>query len=293
MNIILQPDPEDGRNVNVNVTFDESDGQFPQPWRLYVIELQDLYKVESGTDDQAVTLEREGIFTFEISSNTSTTRVKYSTGEGAKVEEEVPLPVQITSADPNPLPVWTGFEGHPIVFTGTGFTTDGEFGPNVVMAALANAAGAEVTSGGGQKTDTTYTASFTSLPPGVVSGDKVFGYTKNAMMEVSSNKFEITLTDPPPPPPKPVITAVTPNTGPMAGGTAVTITGSLLAGASGVWFANIAATAVVAVDDATVTCVTPAQANPLTGSVQVQADAGYSDFFNSFTYTAAEEDPIQ
>lgn len=285
MNITLQPDPEDGRNVNVNVTFDESDGQFPQPWRLYVIELQDLYKVESGTDDQAVTLEREGIFTFEISSNTSTTRVKYSTGEGAKVEEEVPLPVQITSADPNPIEIWTGFDGHTVVLTGTGFQSQGEVGgPNVVMAMLANAEGGEVSSGGGEHGEGTYSPSFTSLPADIVAGDKGYIYTKSAMMEQSSNKFEVSFVDPPPPPPVPVVTAITPDTGPTAGGTAVTISGSNFTGATDAQFNNVGSTSFVVVDDATITCVTPAQVNPGQVSVAVYSPNGRSDWFFPWTF---------
>lgn len=86
MNVELQPDPADGLNVTVHVTFDaEFDGQDPQPWRLYIVELQDTHDVASGTADLSVTLPTQGIYTFNIAGNTSTARVKYSTGSPGEV----------------------------------------------------------------------------------------------------------------------------------------------------------------------------------------------------------------
>lgn len=56
----------------------------------------------------------------------------------------------------------------------------------------------------------------------------------------------------------PVVSSTSPVGGTTAGGTAVTVTGTVLGGATGVTFGGIAATSVVAVNATTVTCVSPA-----------------------------------
>jgi hypothetical protein len=57
----------------------------------------------------------------------------------------------------------------------------------------------------------------------------------------------------------PAITSVSPNSGPPAGGTSVTITGSGFTGATGVAFGNVPATSLVVVSSAKITAVAPAQ----------------------------------
>jgi len=58
----------------------------------------------------------------------------------------------------------------------------------------------------------------------------------------------------------PVIDAITPITGPAAGGTGVTLTGSGFSGTTGVTFGGTAATGLIVNDPGTVTCITPAHA---------------------------------
>jgi hypothetical protein len=65
----------------------------------------------------------------------------------------------------------------------------------------------------------------------------------------------------------PVVTQVSPSTGLAAGGTAVTISGWNLTGATGVTFGGTAATAVVVVSPNTITATSPAHA---AGTVDVQ-----------------------
>jgi hypothetical protein len=55
----------------------------------------------------------------------------------------------------------------------------------------------------------------------------------------------------------PVLTQVSPSAGPNAGGTNVTLTGSLFTGATTVTFNGLAATNLVVVTDSTITCTTP------------------------------------
>lgn len=79
------------------------------------------------------------------------------------------------------------------------------------------------------------------------------------------------------------VTNIAPATGPAVGGTAVTITGTDLAGVEGVTFAGVAATDVTVVDDDTVTCTTPAGAvGP--ADVVVLDDGGNVTVAGGFTY---------
>lgn len=77
--------------------------------------------------------------------------------------------------------------------------------------------------------------------------------------------------------------SISPATGGTAGGTAVTIKGTNLAGLTGVTFGGTAATAVVVHDATTVTCVTPAKT---AGAVAVvlQDDSGNVSTASAFTY---------
>jgi hypothetical protein len=76
---------------------------------------------------------------------------------------------------------------------------------------------------------------------------------------------EYTYTVPPPVPPAPVITGLSPSSGPTSGGTAVTITGSSLTGTTAVDFGSAAATGVSVVSDSQITATAP----PGSGTVGV------------------------
>jgi IPT/TIG domain len=85
----------------------------------------------------------------------------------------------------------------------------------------------------------------------------------------------------------PVVSSVSSSSGPTAGGTTVTISGSRLADVTGVTFGGVAATGVTLVSDSQVTAIAPAHA---AGAVDVQAIdvAGTSPAVagDSFTYVA-------
>jgi hypothetical protein len=91
--------------------------------------------------------------------------------------------------------------------------------------------------------------------------------------------------------PVPTITALSVATGPIAGGTAVTITGTHFTGATAVTFGGVAAADVSVVNDTTITCTSPAYPNLLnvntTVYVFVETPAGTSDPSMScgFTFT--------
>ena len=80
----------------------------------------------------------------------------------------------------------------------------------------------------------------------------------------------------------PTVTGVSPNFGPVSGGTAVTITGANFAAGATVTFAGVAATNVVVVNSTTITATTPA-GSPGGVSVTVTVN-GQAGSLNGFTY---------
>ncbi|REJ96181.1 MAG: hypothetical protein DWQ34_04640 [Planctomycetota bacterium] len=89
-----------------------------------------------------------------------------------------------------------------------------------------------------------------------------------------------------PPPLIPAITSVTPNSGPMAGGTSVTITGSAFAAGATVKFAGIPATGVTVSSSTSISCVTPAN---MPGGCDVQVtnpDGQFATQAGGFVYTS-------
>jgi hypothetical protein len=83
--------------------------------------------------------------------------------------------------------------------------------------------------------------------------------------------------------PGPTVTSVSPNSGPTAGGTSVTITGTTFTGATGVTFGGAAATSVAVVDATTITATTPAGAAGA-ASVIVTTPVGSSPANTLYTY---------
>ena len=81
------------------------------------------------------------------------------------------------------------------------------------------------------------------------------------------------------------ISSVSPNQGIYSGGTAITITGSFLNGATSVKVGGVPATDVVAVNSTTVTAVTPA-GSVGAASVEVTGAKGTATASGAFTYTA-------
>ncbi|MBI2764948.1 MAG: IPT/TIG domain-containing protein [Chloroflexi bacterium] len=82
------------------------------------------------------------------------------------------------------------------------------------------------------------------------------------------------------------VTGVSPNSGPIAGGTAVTITGGGFTGATSVTFGGVAATNLVVVNDTSITVTSPAHASGVV-DVVVVSPSGTSPVVTAdkFTYT--------
>ncbi len=88
------------------------------------------------------------------------------------------------------------------------------------------------------------------------------------------------------PPAPPTLTSVAPATGSIAGGTAVTLTGTGFTGVTGVTFDGVAATAVSVASSTTLTCTTPA-GTAGTASVLVAAAGGTNAANTRYTYVTA------
>ncbi|MEI9901090.1 MAG: IPT/TIG domain-containing protein [Hyphomicrobium sp.] len=84
----------------------------------------------------------------------------------------------------------------------------------------------------------------------------------------------------------PTVTGVSPNIGPIAGGTPVTITGTNFTGATNVTFGGSAATGVTVVNDTTITAVTPAHSAGLV-DVYVTTPDGTGTGTNAYTFLGA------
>lgn len=86
----------------------------------------------------------------------------------------------------------------------------------------------------------------------------------------------------------PTVASLSVATGSVAGGTAVTITGTLFQAPASVTFAGASAANVVVVNSTTITCVTPAQLASFAGEladVVVSTDFGDGTLADAFTYT--------
>ena len=83
----------------------------------------------------------------------------------------------------------------------------------------------------------------------------------------------------------PTVTSVSPNNGPAAGGTGVTITGTNFASGAAVTFGGAAATSVVVVSSTTITAITPAGSGIVTVTVTVNGQSG--TLANAFTYNGS------
>ncbi len=86
--------------------------------------------------------------------------------------------------------------------------------------------------------------------------------------------------------PAPTVTAVSPNSGPASGGTAVTITGNNFQAGAAVSFGGTAATNVTVATSTSITATTPAEAAGTVNVVVTNSDSQSGTLSNGFTYTS-------
>jgi IPT/TIG domain/Chitobiase/beta-hexosaminidase C-terminal domain len=171
------------------------------------------------------------------------------------------VPATVASVSPN---TGTTSGGTSVTITGTNFVA----GATVTFGS--NAAANVVVVSSTQITATTPAGSagavtVTVTNPGVASGSLANGYTYVVIPTVSS---------------------ISPNNGPVAGGTSVTITGTNFAAGATVTFGGTAATNVVVVSGTQITAIAPAHAAGAV-TVTVTANGQSGSLANGFTYNAA------
>ncbi|MDA0353708.1 MAG: IPT/TIG domain-containing protein [Chloroflexi bacterium] len=156
--------------------------------------------------------------------------------------------------------------GSTIAITGTGFS-----------------AGAVVTIGGTAATGVVFNSatSLSAVTPVGVPGPTTITVTNlDGQSGTLSNGFNyLDLA--------PVVTSVSPPSGPTTGGTTITIVGTSFRSGATVSVGNTAATAVVVVNATTITAVTPARAVGLVGVRVTNSDTQSGLLADSFTYIAA------
>ena len=153
-------------------------------------------------------------------------------------------------------------------------------GTAVTIAGTNFAAGATVTIGGTPATNVVVVSGtqITATTPAHAAGAATVTVTVNGQSGNLTNGF--TYTGPP------TVTSVSPNNGPVAGGTAVTITGTNFAAGATVTFGSNAATNIVVVSGTQITATTPAgSVGAVTVTVTVNGQAG--SLASGFTYNTA------
>ena len=119
--------------------------------------------------------------------------------------------------------------------------------------------------------------SVTAVTPAGTAGGKSVAVTTPSGTATATNAFTYFA--------PPTVSSVSPATGSTAGGTAITITGTSLTGATSVTVGGVAATSVVVVSSTSVTAVTPA-GTVGAKSVVVTTPNGTATATNAFTYVA-------
>jgi hypothetical protein len=169
-------------------------------------------------------------------------------------------PPSVTSISPGSGPMAGGTS---VTIAGTGFVT-----------------GATVTVGGTAATNVTVVsaASITATTPSGAAGAKSVVVT-NPDSQSSNSNITFTYTAPPP-----SVTSISPGSGPTAGGTGVTITGTAFVTGATVTIGGTAATNVTVVSATSITATTPSGAAGAKSVVVTNPDTLYGSLANGFTY---------
>ncbi len=149
-------------------------------------------------------------------------------------------------------------------------------GTAVTITGTNFAAGATVTFGGTAASNVVVVSStsITATTPAHAAGAVTVTVTVNSQSGSLTNGFIFGT---------PTVTSVSPNNGSVAGGTAVTITGTNFAGGATVTFGGTAASNVVVVSSTSITATTPAHAaGAVTVTVTVSGQSG--SLTNGYTY---------
>ncbi|MBA4371352.1 MAG: hypothetical protein C0402_00650 [Thermodesulfovibrio sp.] len=127
-------------------------------------------------------------------------------------------------------------------------------------------------------------------PGGTITYQPAAGYsgTETFTVQVSDGTATATRTITVTIVPPPTVTSISPTSGPVVGGTAVTITGTSFTGATAVMFGGAAATGVTVVNSTTITATSPAgSAGTVDVTVTTPSGTSVTSSADQFTYAAA------
>jgi CSLREA domain-containing protein len=123
--------------------------------------------------------------------------------------------------------------------------------------------------------------SITATAPAEISGTVDIGVTAGGKTSAASASDQYTFET------VPAVTAISPTSGPAAGGTSVTIAGANFTGATAVDFGAIAATSFTVINPTTITATSPAGAGTVDVTVTTPAGTSSTSAADQFTYQAA------
>ncbi len=156
--------------------------------------------------------------------------------------------------------------GTAVTITGTGFT-----GTTQVTFGGTNATGYSVVNA----------TTITATAPAHAAGTVDVRVTTVGGTSANTGADDYLYVDPP------VVSSLTPSTGPATGGTVVTITGSFLTGATGVTFGGTPATSFLVVNATTITATAPAGSGVADVRVTTPSGTSANTAADNFTYVAA------
>ncbi len=156
-------------------------------------------------------------------------------------------------------------------------------GTSVVISGTGFVAGATVSFGGSAATNvivTNQTSITATTPPGAAGSVNITVTNPDLQNATLTNGFTYTMS-------APTVSSVSPSTGPTAGGTAVSITGTGFVAGASVTFGSASAGSVNVVSATQITATTPANpSGPVTVTV-TNPDSGNGSLPNAFTYCDA------
>ncbi len=194
-----------------------------------------------------------------------------------------PHTVVITNPDGQALTLTDKFAftavAGPVVSSVNPTTGPAAGGTSITITGSNFASGATVTVGGAACTTpvVTGTTSITCTTPSGAAGAVAIAVTVAGQTGSLANAFTYTGTGP-----APTITAISPTSGLIAGGTSVTLTGTNFASGATVKFDTSDCTAVAVTGTTSITCTTPAHA---AGAVTVTVTVGTQTATTTYTYT--------
>ena len=237
------------------------------------------------TDATAVAFGTIPASSFSVLSDTSIRAVAPDSGitSGSTVDVTVTTPASTSTT--SAADIYT-YRKLPVVSGLSPSTGPLEGGTSVIVSGSGFTGATSVTFGGVAATSYTVSSgsSLTAVSPTGAAGtvDVIVTNPAGASSAVAADKFTYSAAAP-----SVIVSAVSPNAGPLAGGTGVTVTGSGFTGATAVTFGTTAATFTV-VSDTSITATSPA-ASAGAVDITVTAPGGTSatSSADQFTYTAA------